>query len=153
MPLSNAQDKVTRTTTRFRVVVAGRRFGKTHLSIRELCYHAREPGKEVWYIAPTYKMARQIVWKKLKNRLTDLNWVAKTNETELTITLVNGSTISLKGADNYDSLRGVGLDFIVLDEFADIEPEAWYETLRPTLSGRSRPGRAFPAPLPNLESN
>jgi phage terminase large subunit len=86
-------------------------------------------------------MARQIVWKKLKNRLQDLNWIDKTNETELTIQLVNGSTIALKGADNYDSLRGVGLDFIVLDEFADINPDAWYETLRPTLSDKQ--GRAL----------
>jgi len=141
VPLSPAQDTVARDSTRFRVVVAGRRFGKTHLSIRELCYHARDPDKEVWYVAPTYKMARQIVWRKLKNKLQDLNWITKTNETELTITLRNGSVISLKGADNYDSLRGVGLDFIVLDEFADIDPEAWYETLRPTLSDKQ--GRAL----------
>ena len=141
MPLSPAQDTVANDSTRFRVVVAGRRFGKTHLSIRELCYHAKEPDKEVWYVAPTYKMARQIVWRKLKNKLQDLNWITKTNETELTITLRNGSVISLKGADNYDSLRGVGLDFIVLDEFADIDPEAWYETLRPTLSDKQ--GRAL----------
>ena len=141
MPLSQAQDLVAKDPTRFRVVVAGRRFGKTHLSIRELCYHAKDPGKDVWYVAPTYKMARQIVWRKLKNKLQDLNWVAKTNETELTISLVNGSVIALKGADNYDSLRGVGLDFIVLDEFADIDPEAWYETLRPTLSDKQ--GRAL----------
>ena len=137
MPLSVSQDTVAKNPARFRVVVAGRRFGKTHLSIRELCYHAKDPGKDVWYVAPTYKMARQIVWRKLKNKLQDLNWVAKTNETELTIVLVNGSTIALKGADNYDSLRGVGLDFIVLDEFADIDPEAWFETLRPTLSDKA----------------
>jgi hypothetical protein len=86
-------------------------------------------------------MARQIVWRKLKNRLQDLNWITKTNDTELSITLRNGSVISLKGADNYDSLRGVGLDFIVLDEFADISEEAWYETLRPTLSDKQ--GRAL----------
>lgn len=141
MPLSSAQDTVANDATRFRVVVAGRRFGKTHLSIRELCKHAKEPGREVWYVAPTYKMAKQIVWRKLKNKLTDLNWVKKANETELTLQLRNGSVISLKGADNYDSLRGVGLDFIVLDEFADIDPEAWYETLRPTLSDKQ--GRAL----------
>lgn len=141
MPLSKPQETISKDTTRFRVVVAGRRFGKTHLSIRELAYHARLPNKEVWYIAPTYKMARQIVWKKLKNKLSDLNWIKKTNETELSINLKNGSTISLKGADNYDSLRGVGLDFIVLDEFADIDPEAWFETLRPTLSDKQ--GRAL----------
>lgn len=141
MPLSQAQDSVAHDTTRFRVVIAGRRFGKTHLAIRELCYHAKEPGREVWYVAPTYKMAKQIVWRKLKNKLQDLNWVKKHNETELSLQLRNGSVISLKGADNYDSLRGVGLDFIVLDEFADIDPEAWYETLRPTLSDKQ--GRAL----------
>ena len=141
MPLSLAQDTVANDSTRFRVVVAGRRFGKTHLAIRELCYHAKEPNKEVWYVAPTYKMAKQIVWRKLKNKLNDLKWVKKANETELSLQLRNGTVISLKGADNYDSLRGVGLDFIVLDEFADIDPEAWYETLRPTLSDKQ--GRAL----------
>ena len=141
MPLSHTQKQVATDFTRFRCVIAGRRYGKTHLAIRELCYHARLPNKEVWYVAPSYKMAKQIVWRKLKNRLNDLNWVKKTNETELTLHLRNGSVISLKGADNYDSLRGVGLDFIVLDEFADIDPEAWYETLRPTLSDKQ--GRAL----------
>ena len=141
MPLSKPQQAITDSSARWRVVVAGRRFGKTHLAIRELAYHAREPNKDVWYVAPTYKMARQIVWKKLKNKMQDLNWIAKTNETELTIQLINGSTIALKGADNYDSLRGVGLDFIVLDEFADIDPDAWYETLRPTLADKQ--GRAL----------
>lgn len=137
MKLTPAQSKIAKDTHRFRVVVAGRRFGKTHLAIRELAYHAKEPNKEVWYVAPSYKMAKNIVWRKLKNRLQDLNWVLKHNETELTLHLKNGSTIALKGADNYDSLRGVGLDFVVLDEFADIDPEAWFETLRPTLSDKA----------------
>jgi hypothetical protein len=134
MPLSLAQQKVSSDTHRFRVVVAGRRFGKTHLAIRELCKHAVNPNQEVIYVAPSYKMAKNIVWRKLKNKLTDLRWIQKHNETELKLELINGSTISLKGADNYDSLRGTGNNFIVLDEFADIDPEAWYETLRPTLS-------------------
>jgi len=136
MPLSKAQDIVANDLTRFRVVVAGRRFGKTHLSIRELCKHARLPDREVWYIAPTYRQAKMITWKKLRKKLIELNWAKKINETELSILLKNGSTISLKGADNYDSLRGIGLDFLVIDEFADIDPAAWYETLRPTLSDK-----------------
>lgn len=141
MPLSLAQQAITQDTRRFRVVIAGRRFGKTHLAIRELCWYARQPNKDVWYVAPTYRQSKNIVWKKLKNKLQDLRWADKINETELSIHLKNGSTISLKGADNHDSLRGVGLDFIVLDEFADIAPEAWYETLRPTLSDKQ--GRAL----------
>ena len=136
MPLSKAQQQIADSTKRFRVVVAGRRFGKTHLAIRELCYHARDPNKEVWYVAPTYRQSKQIVWRKLKHKLQDLRWAKKINEAELTITLKNNSTISLKGADNADSLRGVGLDFMVMDEFADIDEEAWYEVLRPTLADK-----------------
>ena len=119
---------------RFRVAVCGRRFGKTHLAIRELAKYAAKPDQRVWYVAPTYRMAKQIVWKKLKKKLLNINWVKKVNEQDLTLELVNGSEISLRGADNYDSLRGVGLNFICLDEFADIDSEAWYEVLRPTLA-------------------
>lgn len=136
MALSQAQQTIAEDSHRFRVVIAGRRFGKTHLAIRELCFHAKEPNKEVWYIAPTYRQSKQIVWRKLKNRLQDLRWTKKVNESELSITLKNNSVISLKGADNADSLRGVGLDFMVMDEFADIDPEAWYEVLRPTLADK-----------------
>lgn len=136
MPLSVAQQNIAQDTHRFRVVVAGRRFGKTHISVREICRAARYPDREVWYIAPTYRQAKTIAWKKLKNKVRDLRWAEKINESELSIILKNGTTISLKGADNADSLRGVGLDFMVLDEFADIDPEAWYEVLRPTLSDK-----------------
>ena len=134
MPLSNPQQSIVDAPQRFKVVIAGRRFGKTHLSIRELCKAARLPEKEVWYVAPTYKQAKMIVFKKLRKKLQDLRWVSKINETNLSFELKNGSTISLKGADNYDSLRGAGLSFLVMDEFADIDPEAFYETLRPALA-------------------
>jgi hypothetical protein len=136
MPLSIPQQKIASDPHRFICVVAGRRFGKTHLSIRQLCYHAKEPNRNVWYVAPTYRQAKQIVWRKLKHKLQDLHWTKKVNESELSIELKNGSIISLKGADNADSLRGVGLDYLVCDEFADIDPEAWYEVLRPTLADK-----------------
>lgn len=134
MALSKAQRLIADSPLRFRVAVCGRRFGKTHLAIRELARYARFPNQRCWYVAPTYRMAKQIVWKKLKKRLIAINWVKKINEQDLTLELVNGSEISLRGADNYDSLRGVGLNFVVLDEFADIDKEAWYEVLRPTLA-------------------
>jgi hypothetical protein len=136
MALSTPQRKIVEAPQRFKVVIAGRRFGKTHLSVRCLCEAAAQPEKEVWYVAPTYKQAKMIVFKKLRKKLQQLRWVRKINETNLSFELKNGSTISLKGADNYDSLRGVGLDFLVLDEFADIDPEAWFETLRPTLADK-----------------
>jgi hypothetical protein len=136
MPLSQAQQEVVDAEQRFKVIVAGRRFGKTFLSINRLCYEARIPDRTVWYVAPTYKQAKMIAFKALKRKLTQLRWAKKINETELSFELKNGSIIALKGADNYDSLRGIGLDYLVLDEFADIDPEAWYETLRPTLSDK-----------------
>jgi hypothetical protein len=136
MPLSTPQVTIANDTHRFKVVVAGRRFGKTFLSLNRLAYEARIPNREVWYVAPTYRQAKQILWRKLKHKLQDLRWVSKVNESELSILLKNGSVISLKGADNADSLRGVGLDYLVMDEFADIDPEAWYEVLRPTLADK-----------------
>ena len=136
MPLTKPQQTIALDPRRFRVVVSGRRFGKTHLALRELCRFAREPDRMVYYVAPTYRMARQIMWKQIKRKLTQLNWARKINESDLTITLVNDSEISLRSADNYDSLRGVGLDFVVLDEAADMEEEVWTEVLRPTLSDR-----------------
>ena len=134
MPLSPAQKTIADSNKRFRVLVSGRRFGKTHLAIRELCKAATQPNRKVFYVAPSYRMAKQIVWEQLKKKLRELRWADRINESDLSIKLVNGSIICLRGADNEDSLRGVGLDFIVLDEFADIDAKAWHEVLRPTLS-------------------
>ena len=65
-----------------------------------------------------------------------LEYISKTNETSLTINFKNGSSISLKGAEKPDNLRGRSLDFVVLDEFADMRKEAWFEVIRPSLSDR-----------------
>lgn len=136
MGLSAAQRQIANAPQRFRVACCGRRFGKTTLAIREILKIAKEPDREVYYVSPSYRMSKTIVFKKLKNKLLDLRWVKKINETELSFLLKNGSTISLKGADNYDSLRGVGLDGLVMDEAADIDSEAWVEVLRPALADR-----------------
>lgn len=136
MALNLPQDKVGNSEARFRVLIAGRRMGKTWLSVRELAKFARLPDRKVMYIAPSYRMAKQIIWKDLKKKLIALNWVAKINESELTIMLVNGSEIMLRSADNYDSIRGLGVDFVVFDEFADITIETWTEVVRPALSDR-----------------
>tara|TARA_Y100001937_G_scaffold120978_1_gene179075 strand:+ start:320 stop:1558 length:1239 start_codon:yes stop_codon:yes gene_type:complete len=134
MKLSEPQQVVAKDKKRFKVLVTGRRFGKTTLAIRELCYVARIPGRVCWYVAPSYRQAKQIAWVKIKEILQDLRWIKRINEAELTIFLKNGSRICLRGADNPDSLRGVGIDLLVMDECADINEEAWTATLRPTLS-------------------
>ena len=138
--LRSPQWKVFRNDARFRVLVAGRRFGKTFLSLVELCQAAWAPGRLAWYVAPTYKQAKRVAWKPLK-QLTRPYWAGKPNETDLRIELVGGGTICLRGADNYDSLRGDGLDFLILDEYACIAREAWPEVLRPALADRE--GRAL----------
>ena len=134
MKLSEPQQVVAKDTHRFRVLVTGRRFGKTTLAIRELCYVARIPNRVCWYVAPSYRQAKQIAWVQIKKILQDLRWVNRINEAELTIFLKNGSRICLRGADNPDSLRGVGIDFLVMDEAADISESSWSAVLRPTLS-------------------
>ncbi|MCU1339715.1 MAG: hypothetical protein JWO19_5296 [Bryobacterales bacterium] len=125
---------------RFQVLVAGRRFGKTYLALVELCQAASVRGRLVWYVGPTYKQAKRIAWKPLKE-MTRPYWAAKPNETDLRIELIWGSTICVRGADNYESLRGDGLDFLVLDEYASMAPEAWTEVLRPALADKQ--GRAL----------
>jgi len=136
MGLTKPQQKVIESNARFRVLISGRRFGKTFLAINELARFARYPKKKVWYVAPSYRMAKNIVWNDLIDRLYKHKWVSNINHADLTVVLKNNSTISLRGADNEQSLRGVGLDFLVLDEFADIRDTAWTEVLRPTLSDR-----------------
>lgn len=136
MPLSAAQKVICDSNARFRVAVTGRRFGKTYIACRELAKAASQPGKECYYLAPSYRMAKQIVWDQLKTKLKALRWVRQTNEAELTIRLRNGSNIYLKGAENRDALRGLGIDFLVCDEFQDMESELWTAVLRPTLSDK-----------------
>lgn len=136
MQLTAPQQTIANNSSRFRVVSAGRRFGKTFLAIRDLCYFARIPNRNIYYVAPTYRQAKTVVWDDLKQRLKDLRWVKKVNETELTVRLVNGSKISLRGSDNPDALRGVSLDFVVFDEFADVDPTTWEYVIRPALADK-----------------
>ena len=134
MPLTNPQKNVIQDKSRFRVLITGRRFGKTYLAVNELAKFASQPNKKVWYVAPSYRQAKAICWGVLKEKMIYHKWVKSINHSDLTITLKNNSQITLRGSDNEQSLRGVGLNFLCIDEFADVSKEAWYEVLRPTLS-------------------
>jgi hypothetical protein len=131
--LHHKQMEVYRSPHRFRVVVAGRRWGKTQLAKTMLSKYARIKNRLIWYVAPSYRMAKQIMWPEMLAALP-AKWIKKVNETTLTITLINNTRIELKGADNPDSLRGVGVHFLVMDEVQDIDPQAWKKVLRPTLT-------------------
>ena len=136
MELTNPQSDIFNSSARFRTVVAGRRFGKTFLSTIEIIRAATAgKNKNCWYIAPTYGAAKEIAWDMMIHTIPD-EYIAKTNETALTLRLINGSTIALKGAEKPNNLRGRALDFVVLDEFADMRPETWTEVIRASLSDR-----------------
>ena len=141
MPLTEPQKKVISSDARFRVLITGRRFGKTYLAINEIAKFSSQPNKKVWYVAPSYRQAKAICWGVLKEKMIGHKWVKTINHSDLTITLRNNSQITLRGSDNENSLRGVGLDFLVCDEFSDINKSVWYEVLRPTLSDTK--GSAF----------
>ena len=138
MKLSEPQQQISDSESRMRICAAGRRFGKSFLAINELAKFARHPNRKCLYVAPSYRMARQIIWEDLKNFLRNVKWIKRVNESELTIYLVNNSQIMLRSADNPDSIRGIGVDFLVLDEAADIPKleDTWQAVLRPTLSDR-----------------
>ena len=133
--LTKPQHEVSTCKKRFRVLISGRRFGKTYLCITEMMKYATKPNQKIWYVAPTFKMAKEIAWSNLKEMLNKFNWIEDINETTLTIRIrKSNSIISLKGADHYDALRGTGLNFLILDEFADIDKRTWFEVLRASVS-------------------
>ena len=131
-----AQGEVFNSPTRFRVLVAGRRFGKSYLSCIELIKAAiKRPGETYFYCAPTYRMAKDIAWKEIK-RLVPREWIKSKNETDLKIELINDSLIELKGTENAMALRGRSLAGVVLDEAAFMDAEVWFEVIRPALADK-----------------
>jgi phage terminase large subunit-like protein len=118
---------------RFRVIAAGRRFGKSRLAAWVLLIKAlQSDSKDVFYVAPTYQQATDIMWSMLKELGHEV--IAQAYEQTKVLTLVNGRKIFLKGADRPDTLRGVGLAYLVVDEYADIKPMVWEQILRPALA-------------------
>lgn len=123
---------------RFGCIVAHRRAGKTVASIMDLidaALRCEKPNPRFAYVAPYYAQAKDVVWGYVKQYTAGIPGVS-INESELRVDLPNGARIRLYGADNYDRLRGIYLDGLVLDEFADQPPQAWREVMRPTLADR-----------------
>ena len=128
-----AQQKIRESNARFRIVIAGRRFGKSVLAANECIEYAlANANVKVWYCSPFYKQTKEIAWNIFKFYLPK-EFIEKVNESELKFSLINGSEIALKGTDNPDALVGVGLKFVVLDEFALMRPEVWKGIVRPML--------------------
>ena len=125
---------------RFKVVAAGRRFGKSYLARVNLIVNALQEtnaegydlsGTAVYYIAPTFQQAKDIMWNSLKDMARP--WTKKIRENECVITLQNDRQIYLKGSDRPETLRGVGLSYVVMDEYAFMKPDVWTAIVRPVL--------------------
>jgi len=124
-------------SARYASIVAHRRCGKTVACINDVVAKAlynRKKNPRYGYIAPTYRQGKEIAWQYLKDDARPA--IKKIRESELSVELVNGAKVSIFGADNPDSLRGLYFDGVILDEFGDMRPSMWGEVILPTLVDR-----------------
>lgn len=127
------QQQVWDSEARFKVVAAGRRTGKSRLAAYLLIVNALQAKQgQVFYVAPTQGQARDIMWQVLLEAGHPV--IKSSHINNLQVTLINGTIISLKGADRPETMRGVSLKFLVMDEYADMKPEVWEQILRPALT-------------------
>jgi phage terminase large subunit-like protein len=144
--LHPGQAAIYNSEARFKVCAAGRRFGKSHYAAYELSINCLmdknrygydlDQTHPVYYVAPTFDMAKRIMWPKLREILgmkAEGGLITRENGNEGWIELINKRRIYIKGADNPDSLRGIGPSYVVLDEYADMRPFVWEEILEPAL--------------------
>jgi len=136
--LHDGQREIHNDPARYRVVCCGRRYGKTRLGVLEVLETALQ-GKRAWWVAPSYPIAA-IGWRLIKTMAAQIPGVV-IREVDLRVTFPTGGIVQVKSADRPASLRGEGLDLVVLDEAAFMDQAAWYEALRPALSDRQ--GRAL----------
>lgn len=130
--LHPAQMEVYTHPARFKVVAAGRRFGKSTLALTALAVAALSSALDVTYVAPTFGQAKDIIWQAAHDLLGDL--IVRSHSNDGWIELINGRRIHVKGADRPDTLRGTARSLYVLDEFADMKPTVWEEIVRPQLA-------------------
>ena len=121
-------------TERWSCLVAHRRAGKTVAAINDILIKALVKKGAYALIAPFRAQIKAVAWEYLKHYAHEVT--ASANEAELLVVLINGASIRLFGADNPDSLRGLGFDGVYLDEYGDFKPSVWGNVIRPTLSDR-----------------
>jgi len=145
--LHEAQQNVADSEARWKILCAGRRFGKTRLGV-QLCIETALAGGRAWWVAPTFAIAR-VGWRALEAAAPSFpkEIEPKISIANMEVTFPNGGFIACKSADNPQRLRGEGLDFIVIDEAAFVKPEVWQEVLRPTLTERKGGALFISTPL------
>ena len=145
LSLHAGQAAIYNNPARFKVVAAGRRFGKSHLAAAVMAVmtlmdewngYPMTVENGVYYVAPTFDQAKRIMWPKLRTLLgfeAQGGFIRNENVNEGWIELINGRRMYIRGADNPDSLRGTGYQFVVLDEYADMKANVWDEIIDPAL--------------------
>lgn len=131
--VNSTRKEILNDSSRFKVIVAGRRWGKTVLSLMYLLKEPFQPGERRWYITPTYRQGKMIVFPILRQMFHGFVG-AKLNESEMSVMFENGAELAVKGADNENNLRGVALTRCVMDEMAYIKPNVWEEIVYPMLA-------------------
>jgi len=124
---------------RWACIVAHRRCGKTVACVMDLidaALRCKKPQGRFAYMSPTYTQSKDTCWQYLKRFTADIPGVEQ-RESDLMVIFPNGARVRLYGVENYDRLRGTYIDGLVLDEYADINPRAWPEVLRPALADRA----------------
>ncbi len=146
--LHKPQYEVVSHPARFKVVTAGRRWGKSVLARMWILQKAMEVRGTYWVVSPTFSMGKDIHWKQGFLNEIPGKYVSKINQAELEIILYNGSRIALKSAEHPDRLRGVKLNALVVDEIASIRnwDWLWMEVLRPTLTDYRAPALFISTP-------
>ena len=127
------QLEVHNSDARFKVLSAGRRWGKTRLGVNE-CLDAASKGGRAWWVSPSYKTS-EVGWRPLRQIARKIPG-AEIRLVDRVVNFPGGGFVAVRSADNPDSLRGEGLDFVVMDECAFMQREAWTEAIRPALSDR-----------------
>tara|TARA_B100000683_G_scaffold271521_1_gene312792 strand:+ start:298 stop:1560 length:1263 start_codon:yes stop_codon:yes gene_type:complete len=135
-PLHNAQKEVHDSPARWKILCAGRRFGKSRLGV-QMCMEVALRGGRAWWVAPTFAISR-VGWRDIQAAAASFPKEMGVNIKvgDMQVDFNNGGFIGVRSADNPQRLRGEGLDFLVMDEAAFVKEETWTEVLRPTLTER-----------------
>lgn len=141
IPLHPAQQRVWDDPSRFLIVAAGRRWGKTVFGVEfaiDALKWAHPDGRDMrhhdtWYVAPTLEHAETLAWRRFETRLAERDLIDDAKPHRLYFIAKDGSRLALRSFDNPQRLRGSGLRRMVIDEYADADPGLWQYVLRPSL--------------------
>ena len=136
---------------RYRIMAAGRKFGKTHMLTFEAFTWLGIPGAMVWWVAPYYSVA-QIGYRRFVKLIPKIT-IRSIDKKNLMIEMINGAQLWFKSADSPDGLVGEGIDFLILDEAARVPDVVWYETLQPNLADPRRAGHMAAISTPRGKAN